>query len=913
MWWEGGFPNHTPTAPWLRVIETGSYAIALNTETLQIPRFGSGDAPADLELKITVGDKVYRATGGGKWTRFTGPRLIESGRCFQRADVTDLVFQSEDGETLNTEARFETAAWPDRLGLILAAGPGLQPIRSGEASFGMIDGGYGFDGTNDLVIPHAQELEPEQFTLELWAFVPTDYQASPRVSPWLVCKNRNEAANGNFGLMIVNGKAVARMNIDGAFQVESKPLKLETWSKLAMSYDGNILRLFVNDRVEGEQKIGRPRKPGIHALAFGRREDNHGDGYHFRGIIDEVKLLDRDRKLIREWGFRAEGQGSPGKIREPWNEATLEIGLKTEKGTLRQSSSGNEVFLAIDPVAFKEEAESPIVVSASDRPVVFDPARGWHRINLDGIEPEGDANDAIERIKFRLANPTGEEKIARLMFEKTAHGIRQSIGSPITGITAVLRDVEGNPTGIPVQLSKNWHNDPEGGVYSGQWFHGISQIRLPAGCRTDVELVLAYGHWGGVPAASHAQLCLIGWGGNTLWDQSALGAWGESICYDPDQAQANCTITDVRPLMVTPMGDRKRWSWTTNMGGGDIFRFFDPAGTRIAHTGMRTTYHKQGPCLTEVTYAGKIGEGIRHSASVSLGRTDDIVRGTYRIRLEVEKAVAFSRFVIFQIGADTYNATSEGKMAFGNESGLTKEWETNGGGNTYRTKPLQLVGSVPWVSLHEGIARETDKGGAIANRGLVVREWKARLGGKEAAPWIAERGLTLHQTDSSTLDILPPPGVTRLEAGDYVDATIEHLIVPQFAKDYYGSNEALRSSLGKYENTWRMIHREAAGNDRHVEMKVGDLLSRYPALAIRTVEDRAEFTLSGGLGYVPVTFTGLTSPRGYELSVDGEPVDQSVHGSDFWQTDFDPETKRWSRTYNVPCGGQEFSLRRRGL
>ena len=41
MWWAEGFPSHTPSAPWRRVIQTGRYALALDTETLRIPHFGA--------------------------------------------------------------------------------------------------------------------------------------------------------------------------------------------------------------------------------------------------------------------------------------------------------------------------------------------------------------------------------------------------------------------------------------------------------------------------------------------------------------------------------------------------------------------------------------------------------------------------------------------------------------------------------------------------------------------------------------------------------------------------------------------------------------------------------------------------------------------------------------------------------
>ena len=34
--------------------------------------------------------------------------------------------------------------------------------------------------------------------------------------------------------------------------------------------------------------------------------------------------------------------------------------------------------------------------------------------------------------------------------------------------------------------------------------------------------------------------------------------------------------------------------------------------------------------------------------------------------------------------------------------------------------------------------------------------------------------------------------------------------------------------------------------------------------------------------------------------IDGVSVDRAVHGNDFWQTDFDPESRTWSQTVTVP-------------
>jgi hypothetical protein len=126
--------------------------------------------------------------------------------------------------------------------------------------------------------------------------------------------------------------------------------------------------------------------------------------------------------------------------------------------------------------------------------------------------------------------------------------------------------------------------------------------------------------------------------------------------------------------------------------------------------------------------------------------------------------------------------------------------------------------------------------------------------------------------------------------------------VPQSAEDYYGPNEALRTALRENANTWRMIYREAAGNDRHATVKTGELMGVYPAIIIRTVGDAAELTLTGGLAYVPISFTGLSSPRGHRLMFDGQPVNQAIHGSDYWQTDYDARARCWTRTYNLPIG-----------
>ena len=968
MWWAEGFPQVVAGAPWLRRIQTGHYSMILDTEELKITHLGpvgkgtdygsfvksapgqpAQQKPVDLQLGISVNGKSYRCTSGGKWSRFNGPRLVESGRFFQKGDVTELVFTADDGSILNAETRFETSAWPERLGLTLAAKPGQMKIEGGEASFGKLGGGFGFDSETDLEVAHEASLDSKTFTLGFWAFIPQSYGYKDADSVWLVCKNRNERRDGNYGMLLRQGRPEARLNIGGGsggrFIVKSdRDVKRDHWNHLAMSYDGKVFRLFLNGKMVGEQEIGKERTPGADTLVFGRRADTDNQVHAFYGVLDEIQYYGSalDPKLIarmmenpgeelrgaqpvRRWSFKEDGVSSEEIPTEKWDTASMKLQVSSEDGALDlvkkwdqpqgeswPTDEWKQVGIAMFPATFKEAPEtSALQVEVSEksknevRPVTYDSAQGCYLIDLNGVTPEGvgaDKNDSIERYKLVLENPTDREKAANLKFVKGSGRAGPGIGSWITGVSAMLRDKDGNPTGIPVQLSKNWHNEEEAGVYRGSWFHPITRLRAPAGSTTELELVISYGNWGGVAAASHAQLSLIGWGNNQHWSQSALGSWGESICYEPGQGQAQCTITDVRPVMVNGGRDQAKWKWTSNVGGGDFFRFFDSSGKRIAHSSMQTAYLKHGPCLSEVVFSGRVGEGIRHSATVSLPRTDDIVRGTYRLRMDVDRAMDFSRFVIFQVGSDTYNFTQESRMAVGDANGLQKEWDTKWGGDTYRTEPVEMRGTAPWVSLHEGSAFGPHKlKGAWANRGIIVRSWKARLGGRDASAWMAEHGVKRHTSETSTADFVPPPGVTRLEAGDFIEATFEHIVMPQSAGSYYGPNDELTDALAKDANTWRMIWRESAGNNLAVNVSQGTLKHSYPDVQIAISGDGAELSVRGGLAYLPVTFTGLASHDGYMLLVDGKSLEQSVHGNDYWQTDFDSVSKTWSRTYNIPA------------
>lgn len=528
--------------------------------------------------------------------------------------------------------------------------------------------------------------------------------------------------------------------------------------------------------------------------------------------------------------------------------------------------------------------------SGNTAPVHFDALRGVHNVALpESVWAWAEELDRQDRFSVRITNPSDHPVNVPLNF-----AIDGNV-SGITGMTPVLLDGEGQPTGIPVQVSKNWHRQAgKSFLYEGPWFHGISQIEVPAGETWEGELAMIYAMWGGVPAVSHAQLCLVGWGTNQRWDQVAIGSWGEMITYDPDVNLNRSMIDDVRPLMVNGMGDNGKWQWTVNVGGGDFLVYFNAAGEKQYLSRMRAAYLEPGPNLTRTVYAGTTPDGCLDARiEVSSPRCDDVNRAFHKFRYDVRKPMAFSRLAFYQLGADNYNDHQFTTFARGDETGVLEEWPAEQGGKTYHRTGIPCAGEVPWFSLHGGIRNEHHPKGAWANRGLVIRKWKVRLGGVDIPQPTAAVYGTENGPPSANLELVPPPGCTELLPGDFVEAEVELLIVPAEPGTYYGPNAAFKEHLEANINTWKPVHRLAKADHLRIEATKGEVRRNYPVEIAVDGAGEAQFTIHGGAGYVPVTFTGLPTRSGFTLEGAGPDAD------DFAQVAFDSANGTWSRTYNV--------------
>jgi hypothetical protein len=554
----------------------------------------------------------------------------------------------------------------------------------------------------------------------------------------------------------------------------------------------------------------------------------------------------------------------------------------------------------------KPEPLPPVIEADPALAVSLDSMLGCHTVRLPE-EPWSNARgtyypeehlDRLDRWRLTLRNDTERETVARLMFV-------QERRLPITGFTPMLCDLDGTPSGLPVQISKNWHQRPEKGhlAHEGPWFHGYAFIRLPARQRRDLLFQVVYAHYGGLPAASHAQLCLIGWGHNQFWDEAALGSFGESICYEPGRVQRRCFIDDLRPLMTLPVTGGRPWGWAENCGGGDFLMWLDAEGAYRGFRATRTDYRAYGPCRTDVCYHEEtVGGEVAARMEVSLARTDDFLRVFHRLRYNVKQAMKWQRLAFYQLGADYYNDTPARGVAIGDAAGLREEWSPPRATAVFDRRAAPLTGEQPWVSVHSLNHSALGKGSAAASRGFVIRSWRALLDGKtQATPHLSTYCTEWGKGNFRTVvELAPPPDVSALRPGDFVEAEVEVMAFPADPKSYYGPNQPFRQALAEGADTWRLVHREAAGNALRVQTQHGAMMRTFPLVLSVDTAGCAEASLSGGLGWLPVTFTGLASPRGYELRVNGQSFTQSIHGNDFWQTDFDPETGRWSQTFNLP-------------
>ena len=115
--------------------------------------------------------------------------------------------------------------------------------------------------------------------------------------------------------------------------------------------------------------MGKSRTPVSGTLTVGRRGDNAGDGYHVRGVVDELQVYDRPLAAAeiaqlhddpatssrttprRTWSFDPAGVERDRRATAQWKDAALSLRLKTLGQTLekRVTQSAGATWTLQDP------------------------------------------------------------------------------------------------------------------------------------------------------------------------------------------------------------------------------------------------------------------------------------------------------------------------------------------------------------------------------------------------------------------------------------------------------------------------------------------------------------------------------------------------------------------------------------
>lgn len=623
--------------------------------------------------------------------------------------------------------------------------------------------------------------------------------------------------------------------------------------------------------------------------------------------------------------------------------ATTRLSWSAEGGVVAEQARGSgaaSVSLLAAPLAALGEAERALYVDPAGEaqvtytlldhdgvgvgaptPVDWDPTLGAYAVSLGTLQDAGEASSpdwTAEATHTRY----GRHRI------EVDTGGRGPVSVPlaflgsdkvswyITGGVPILRDDAGEPLGVPVQISKDWH---EAGAY---WYHFYTQPTF-AGTGTDtMELTIASSRWGRPYAASHAQLSLIGWGSSGgHWDESALGAFGESVTYDPDVTLGRSMLDDVRPVLVEAS---RAWSWTGNVGGADFLRYTTSAEPywqrRLAS--VRSRYDAVGPLLTDVRYVGTSSDGrIEADIRTRLGATDDLVRVYYDLTYTFLEDVTYDRLAFFQFAADNYADNGFQRYAYGNADGTVFDADVPNHGTTgYASaadRGIPLAGDAPWVLLYANNRTADAIPETYADVGFVVRAFEADIGGVR----LTTPSINLQRTNNGVSQMAFELGLpyadgapwcgapclgqtTFVPAGSTVHAVIEYVVPPSVQDSYYGGSAYLRALPASVFDTPDMMIELARGNRLSVAVTAGTLLQQQPVeVAAASGPVAAELELEGGRGYVPITVRGLVRHDGWVLEQEGggvwTPLEMTVEGHDDRQIVYDADTATYALTFAV--------------
>ena len=579
---------------------------------------------------------------------------------------------------------------------------------------------------------------------------------------------------------------------------------------------------------------------------------------------------------------------------------------------LKQNLSSNFLDVFDDGNDFLITSNQTLPNTTDNAVVNFDQNEGVYIIDIPKYTM-GQYNcptaELLQNIQFDIENTTNTNKRIRLCF-------RQVPAVNVTGFSSMLRGRNGDPLGIPLQISKNWHGSSSSALHAGSWIKEYVELIIPANSTEEFDYTRVGAKWGETYGAFSHQLSVVGagvWRGG--WLEAGLGSFGENITHSPDYEYGNSNGCDFRPFLVTNQnqgGTSQECRWTGNLGGLDFGHYTNASNQRIYQSQVKTRFKRYGPNLSETSIATISSDlKLKMDYTFHLNRSNDMTRVYYKLKLRALDSISFNRFDLFQLGGDIYNTLVAQSVVYGSEIGVSGMFApTNSGSNDYTSGHQALNGNQPWIWI-DGECNYSPLGSNLnidANAGVIIRSYSGVFNGiTDNTPYLRERSSSIGFSSSTGLNptsycLVPPQGVTGFSPGDSIELLLEVCLIPKSANDYYGNDSLYAQTLSTYGNSWQPLFNEVVFNQPIAFSGSSSITQGYP-IRIETINNEAMVQIEGGKNYVPIIFTHLDSiydPSLWKRTNNcWELIDQSNWGKDFWQTDYDPVLEKFEITYNV--------------
>jgi uncharacterized membrane protein/protocatechuate 3,4-dioxygenase beta subunit len=186
-----------------------------------------------------------------------------------------------------------------------ASGNGNNGVVSGAIlstdRYGNPNSAYSFDGSDVITIPNSSSLNPAIISVSCWVnFARLAYGGgySGTDSQFIICKGGDRTT----GAYIISQSGSSATSHSLGFTIApfynlwyvSSPVPLETnrWYYIAATYDGQLLRLYLDGNLLNSNDVGSIPVGNDSPLYLGY-DDVSGFPYHLSGQMDEVRIFNR--------------------------------------------------------------------------------------------------------------------------------------------------------------------------------------------------------------------------------------------------------------------------------------------------------------------------------------------------------------------------------------------------------------------------------------------------------------------------------------------------------------------------------------------------------------------------------------------------------------------------------------------